>query len=94
MVTAIAIAQYQLLKLVDNTQQELKGKVNTAINACKGVERYFVTHHQSDEKTREIFKQNFMGDEILLLSELLETCYGINSEGIEEIINAIKKNIS
>ena len=92
LITATTIASYQLLKLVDNTHHELKQKVRFAIKACNAVESYFILNENATPETKETFRQQFLGDEILLLSELLEVCFGIKSEGLEEIINAIKQN--
>jgi len=92
MVTATCIAQYKLLQLKDNTHHVLKQKVSAAIKACDAVEKYFLIHPDTTLQTRERFKEQFLSDEIVLLSELLETCFGINADGLEEIIKAIKQN--
>lgn len=92
MITANCIMEYQLLKLVDNTHHELKQKVKFALKACKSVENYFILHENASPETKETFRQQFLGDELLLLSELLESCFGINEQGLEEIITAIKNN--
>lgn len=92
MVTATCIAQYKLLQLKDNTHHVLKQKVSAAIKACDAVEKYFLIHPDTTDETRERFKEQFLSDEIVLLSELLETCFGISADGLEEIIKAIKQN--
>ena len=92
MVTAIVIAEYGLSKLKDGTKQNLKLKVNNAIASCRKVQEYFLTHENATPETRATFKEQFLGDEIVLLSELLETCFGIDADGLEEIIKAIKQN--
>lgn len=90
--TAIVIAEYGLLKLKDNTHQAFKQKVNFAITSCQKVQQYFSLHENASPETKATFKEQFLSGEIVLLSELLETCFGINEDGLEEIINAIKQN--
>ena len=92
MVTATIIAEYALISLVDDSKQELKQRVNNAISSCRKVQAWFLNHPSSKAETNEIFKQQFLGNEILLLSELLQTCFGINEDGLESIIEAIKQN--
>jgi len=90
MATAIVIAEYGLLKFVDGSHQELKLRVKNAITSCRRVQDYFLKHGDASPETRAKFKEQFLSDEIVLLSELLETCFGINAEGLEDIIKAIK----
>ena len=90
--TAIVIAEYGLLKLKDGTKQNLKLKVSNAISSCRKVQEYFLTHENATPETKATFKEQFLSGEIVLLSELLESCFGIDEEGLEEIINAIKQN--
>lgn len=92
-VTCIIICEYKLIKLVDNTHRDLKLRVRNCIASCRRVQDYFLNHPQATPETRATFKQEFLGDEIVLLSELLETCFGIKEEGLEEIIKAIKQNV-
>lgn len=94
MVTSILIAEYQLIQLVDSTHQDLKFRVKTAIASCRKVQDYFLNHPQSSPETKQIFKQQFLGDEILLLSQLLQNCFGLSSDSIEDIIQAINANTS
>jgi len=93
LVTAIAIAQYQLIALGDNIDADLIRRVKNAISSCKSVEKYFTKNHKYTPETRETFKQEFLSGEILLLSELLKTCFSLPEESIEDIINAVKQNI-
>lgn len=93
MITASAICQYQLLKLVDSSHHELKQKIKFALKACKSVENYFILHDNASPETKETFRQQFLGSELLLLSELLEVCFGVSEDGLEEIITAVKNNI-
>ncbi len=92
MATAIVIAEYALIGLVDGTKQDLRVKVQNAINSCRRVQDWFITHPNSKPEVSTTFKQQFLGDEIVLLSELLTTCFGMDAEGLEEIIKAIKQN--
>ena len=93
MVTAIIIAEYALLKILDDTRQQLKARVKFAISSCRKVQQYFLNHPQATEDAKETFRQHFIGDEIVLLYELLETCFGLKDEDIESIISEIKRNM-
>lgn len=93
MLTGLLIAEYALIQIKDGTKQDLKLRVTNAISVCRRVQEWFIFHNQSSPETAAIFKQQFMGNEIVLLTELVETCFGINEDGLEEIINAIKQNL-
>ncbi len=90
--TSIVIAEYGLIRLVDGTKQDLKLRVKNAIASCRRVQQYFLTHENASKETKETFREQFLSDEIVLLSELLETCFGMKPESLEEIISAIKNN--
>lgn len=90
MVTGIVIAEYALRRLQDNTKQDLKMKVKGAINQCLSVQNWFIHHTKSSPQTANLFKKQFNSNEILLLSELLETCFPLDEFGIEEVIKAVR----
>lgn len=92
MIVAIEIAYYNLIELKDGTHHELKRRVGKAMEACKQVEQYFLTHQDGTQKSRDAFRANFLSDEIVLLAELHKTCFGLDADSIEIIINAVKKN--
>lgn len=92
MLTCNVISEYALLKLLDGTKQELKLRVRNSIASCRRVQEYFTAHTDASSETKAIFKQEIMSDEIVLLSELLEICFGMKADSIEEIIKAIKQN--
>jgi len=94
MVTAIVIAEYALIGFVDDTKQELKQRVKTAIESCRKVQSWFTTHPNASPEVIEVFKQQFLSSEIVLLSELLETCFGIKENGLETIIYSIKQSVT
>lgn len=93
MVTANLICEYAMLEFKDQTKQELKFRVNTAINSCRNVQSWFLNNSSCSPQTREAFKENFLGDEIILLSELLKTCFGVFPSDLETIISSIKANL-
>jgi hypothetical protein len=93
MVTANLIAEYAMLEFKDKTKQDLKQRVNVAINACRNVQNWFLNNSSCSPQTRESFKENFLGDEIILLSELLKTCFGVFPSDLETIISSIKANL-
>lgn len=90
MLTAIVIAEYSLIQMGDNVEEGLKEKVYEAIEASRKVQGWFINHPNSTQETSEIFKEQFLSEEMILLSELLNVCSGISAEGLEEIIKAIK----
>lgn len=92
MATALLIAEYQLLKLVDDTHQDLKVRTKNAIASCRRVQDYFLKHPNATPETKATFKENFLGGEIVLLTELLEKCFNLPEQSLEDIINAISQN--
>lgn len=90
-VTAILIAEYGLLKI--NAEQDLKMRVRAAIGSCRKVQDFFIHHPNTTAETKAIFKEQFMGDEIVVLTELLETCFGLSAASIDEIIVAVKGHL-
>lgn len=92
MTTAIVIAEYALIGLKDNTKQDLKQRVNGAILACRKVQSWFTYNPNARPEISLVFKEQFLGGEIVLLSDLLELCFGMTEDGLEEIIKAIKQN--
>ncbi len=91
MLTALIIAEYQLIRLKDGTKNDLKMRVGNAISSCRKVQEYFITHNSTTPENKEIFKQQFLSNEIVLLSELLETCFSLDEESLENIISSIKQ---
>lgn len=94
MLTGIVISEYALISLKDNTKQDLKSKVNVAINACRGVQKWFTHHESSRPETAALFKKEFNSNEIVLLTRILELCSCVKEEGLETIISALEKSIS
>lgn len=88
------IANYGALQIVDGSKQDLKLRVNKVINGARDVENYFKFHPNSDKNYLEVFKEEFKKDELLLLSEIFELLYGLNSESLENIHEALKNAIS
>lgn len=93
MVTALVIAEYKLIQIKDDSKEILKKRVNEAIRSCRKVQDYFLTHPQATQETRDVFRQQFAGDEMVLLSELLELCFGLSEESLEDIISSIKSHL-
>jgi len=65
-------------------------KVNNAIARCRDVQNWFIHHTQSSPEVSSLFKKQFNSNEILMLSELLETCFPLDEDGISEVIRAIR----
>jgi len=88
--TGVVIAEYAMIRLKDNTKTELKMKVNNAIARCRDVQKWFVFHTESSPEVSALFQKQFNSNEILMLSELLETCFPLDDNGIEEVIKSIR----
>lgn len=91
MATGVIISEYALRRLQDNTKQDLKMKVKGAINQCMNVQKWFIHHTESSPEISTLFQKQFNGNEILMLSELLETCFVLDEHGIEEVIKAVRQ---
>lgn len=94
MAVATTIAEYALLGCVDCTEHQLKQRVKEAIRSCRRVQDWFINHPKSNKEVSDVFVQEFYSNEIALLSELLSTCFGLSEDGLEEIIKAIKLNVT
>lgn len=91
-VVGLIVAEYGLMQIRDESKQELKQKTNFAINAIKKVQDYFITHPNSTPEHREIFKREFVKSEIFMISELVESVWGLSDDSLEEIVNTIRAN--
>jgi hypothetical protein len=86
------IAEYGAILLPD-CRGELKMRANGVKNQSKMLQQYFLSHPNASQKVKEVFKKEFSKNEIVLLGELLETVWGVNEDGLEEIIKALKNSI-
>jgi hypothetical protein len=93
MVVGTIIAEYALIELKDQTKQDLKQRTNTAISSIRKVQDWFLHHPENGIKYHSIFKQEFLSGKILLLSEIIETVWGLTEDDLEEIIKQLKSNI-
>lgn len=93
MVLGSMLADYGARLIKDNTKQNLKYRVNCVINAVKNLEMHFINHNNTNEEARVAFKRSFNKNETVLLADLNLTCWQINDEGLEEIVNAVKQVI-
>ena len=89
-VVGLIVAEYGLMQIRDESKQDLKARTNFAIKAIKRVQEYFLTHPNSTAEHREIFKKEFIKSEIFMLSELMESVWGLSDDSLEEIINTIR----
>ena len=87
------IAEYGSREMIDQTRFELKQKTKRVVDASMDLQRYFITHPNCTEKTREDFKRQFNSDEIYLLSEIVALLFGIDYENLESIYNTLKQHI-
>jgi hypothetical protein len=86
------ISEYGAL-LLPQSRGEVKMRVNGMINASKKLQSYFVNNHQASPEARSSFKTEFSKNEIVLISELIETVWGIPEADLEAIVNTLKENI-
>lgn len=93
-VVGLIISEYGLMLLKDVSKQDLKFRTSGAIAAIRRVQDYFLHHPDSNPKHKEIFKREFLKNEIVLISELMTTVWGLSEDDIETIINSIKANIA
>lgn len=90
MIIGSLLAEYGARLMVDDTKRDLKYRVKCVINAVRNVELHFINHNNTTEEYRQQFKKAFNKNETVLLADLNLTCWQLNEESIEEIINAIK----
>lgn len=93
MIIGSLLADYGARLMVDDTKRDLKFRVKCVMNAVKNVEMHFINHNNTTPEYRELFKRAFNKNETVLLADLNLTCWQINEEGLEEIVNAVKQAI-
>lgn len=93
MVIGCIIAEYGARQMMDSTKYELKQRVNNVIKSVVSVENWFVHNQYSNPEYREIFQQQFKGNEVMMLAELFDTVFGLSEDSLDEIIKVLKKNI-
>ena len=74
-------------------KHDLKNRVQILKNAAQSVQSYLLNNPGNTAELRAIFEREFLKNEIVLLSELFETVWGIKEEALEIIINTIKENV-
>ncbi len=90
LVIGVIVAEYALMELREDAKQDLKYRANIAIKSARAVQDYFKFHPQCTPEHKAVFEKEFIKSELFMISELLETVWGIDDDGLEEIINAIK----
>lgn len=94
MIIGSMLCDYGSRLMVDDTKQSLKYRVKCVMNAVKNVEMHFINHDRTNEEFRQQFKRAFNKNETVLLADLNLTCWQINEDGLEEILNAVKQAIN
>lgn len=92
MVIGTIICEYAMMELKDDISHELKCFVSNVLKDTKRVQDWFMFHNNSNSHYREVFRKEFLKDEILMISELVESVWGLKDADLEEIINSIKSN--
>lgn len=94
MIIGSLLAEYGARLMVDDTKRDLKYRVKCVINAVKNVEMHFINHNNTTEEYRQQFKKAFNKNETVLLADLNLTCWQLNEDGLDEIVNAVKQAIT
>lgn len=94
MIIGSLLCEYGSRLMVDDTKRDLKYRVKCVINAVKNVEMHFINHNNTNEYYRQAFKKSFNKNETVLLADLNLTCWQIDENGLEEIVNAVKQAIT
>ena len=94
MIIGSLLAEYGARLIVDDTKRDLKMRIRSVINAVKNVEMHFINHNNTTNVYREQFKKAFNKNETVLLADLNLTCWQIDEDGLEEIVNAVKQAIT
>lgn len=93
MIIGSLLCEYGSRLMVDDTKRDLKYRVKCVINAVKNVEMHFLNHNNTTDYYREHFKRAFNKNETVLLADLNLTCWQIDEDGLEEIVNAVKQAV-
>src|ERR1700753_1878167 len=93
MIIGSLLAEYGARLIIDDTKRDLKMKIRSIINAVRNVELHFINHSRTDDEYRQQFKKAFNKNETVLLADLNLTCWQIDEDGLEEIVNAVKQAI-
>lgn len=90
LLVGVLTVEYAMLELKDEAKFDLKQRINKLLNSCKSIQDSFTYHENSNAEYIEYYKKQFCQSEIFMLSELMETVWGMSDEGLEIIINAVK----
>jgi hypothetical protein len=93
MMIGTIIAQYAMYELIDSTKQDLRQRVNRVIAATKQVESWFLNNPNCSAKTKETLRRQFGNNELYLLSELVETLWGVSEDDLEHLLSQLTENI-
>jgi hypothetical protein len=86
------ICEYGAMQL-PFTKGELKQRANSVINFSRKLQQYFLHHPNASEESKEVFKKEFLKNEIVLMGQLLSLIWGISEKDLEEIIRVLSENI-
>ena len=82
------IQEYALRQL--KTYHDLKYRTKIAIGACEKVQSYLVNHPDASAEHRETFRKEFLKDNAVLIGELIELVWDLDSQGLEELIKQLR----
>jgi len=94
MCVGTSIAEYAMLEFKDETKQDLKSRVNLALNSIKKVQDWFIHNHNASPEYKEIFRKEFLGGKLVLMGELIEIASKFDEDGMEALIAELKRHIN
>jgi hypothetical protein len=84
------IAEYAMREL--RTHGEVKYRANIAIRACEKVQSYLLNNPVATEEHRLEFRRQFLKDNAVLIGDLVELVWDLDSDDLVHLIEQIKKN--
>ena len=91
MVIGCLIAEYAMRELP--THASLKKLTTQAIFACNSVQNYLINHPGNTPENTAIFKKQFLRDNAVLMGNLIELVWDLDSEDMEDLIMRLRSNI-
>lgn len=91
-VTGAIIAEYGCISIVDSATFDLKSRVVRLANASRSVQSMVINHPNIGPIAQEMLKRELNSNEVMMMSEIVESLWGLNEHDLEDILNAIKRN--
>lgn len=92
-IVASIVLEQAMLRIIDPAKRDLRNRCKILLSSARNVQNFFQYHPDSSVKYTELFRKEFLSNNIVLYGELLSTVYGLQESDLEMIIQAIKDNI-